>query len=137
MIVYQKGEAILKTELSDGEWTLMKVLWDSAPSTIIQLTGAMRDRTGWSKHTIISMLSRLENKGAVRYQSNGRAKVYSPVLQREDAVKRETSRFLDKVFDGRLGVMLNAVMDSRPLTQEDLEELSAVLEKAKEEENHD
>lgn len=115
----------------------MKVLWDSAPSTIIQLTGAMRDRTGWSKHTIISMLSRLENKGAVRYQSNGRAKVYSPVLQREDAVKRETSRFLDKVFDGRLGVMLNAVMDSRPLTQEDLEELSAVLEKAKEEENHD
>lgn len=127
----------MKTELSDGEWTLMKVLWDSAPSTIIQLTGAMRDRTGWSKHTIISMLSRLENKGAVRYQSNGRAKVYSPVLQREDAVKRETSRFLDKVFDGRLGVMLNAVMDSRPLTQEDLEELSAVLEKAKEEENHD
>ena len=127
----------MKTELSDGEWTLMKVLWDSAPSTIIQLTGAMRDRTGWSKHTIISMLSRLENKGAVRYQSNGRAKVYSPVLQREDAVKRETSRFLDKVFDGRLGVMLNAVMDSRPLTQEDLEELAADLEKAKEEENHD
>lgn len=115
----------------------MKVLWDCAPITITQLTGAMKDRTSWSKHTIISMLSRLETKGAVCYQNNGRAKVYSPVLQRGDAVKRETSRFLDKVFDGRLGVMLNAVMDSRPLTQEDLEELSAVLEKAKEEGNHD
>lgn len=127
----------MKTELSDGEWTLMKALWESAPMTIAQLTGAMRDSTGWSKHTIISMLSRLEAKGVVRYQSNGRARVYSPVLRREDAVRRETSHFLEKVFDGRLGVMLNAVMDSRPLTQADLEELSAILEKAKEGSAHD
>lgn len=121
----------MKTELSDGEWTLMKALWESAPMTITQLTAAMKDSTGWSKHTIISMLSRMEAKGAVRYQSNGRARLYTPVLQREDAVKRETSHFLDKVFDGRMGVMLNAMMDSRPLSQADLDELSAILEKAK------
>ena len=127
----------MKTELSDGEWTLMKALWDAPPMTITQLTGAMRDSTGWSKHTIISMLSRLEAKGAVRYQSNGRAKVYSPALQREDAVQRETSHFLNKVCDGRLGVMLNAMMDAKPLTQEDLEELSAILEQAKGANIHD
>ena len=127
----------MKTELSDGEWTLMKTLWESTPMTITQLTAALKDSTGWSKHTVISMLSRLEAKGAVRYQSNGRAKVYSPVLPREDAVQRETGRFLDKVFDGHLGVMLNAVMDSRPLTQADLDELSAILEKAKGEDSYD
>lgn len=121
----------MKTELSDGEWTLMKALWEDAPMTITQLTAAMKDSTGWSKHTIISMLSRMEAKGAVKYQSNGRAKLYSPVLQREDAVRRETSHFMDKVFDGRMGVMLNAMIDSRPLTQKDLDELSAILEKAK------
>ena len=121
----------MKIELSDGEWTLMKALWNAPPMTITQLTGVLRDSTGWSKHTIISMLSRLEAKGAVRYQSNGRAKVYSPVLPQGDAVKRETTHFLDKVFDGRLGVMLNAVMDSRTLTQADFDELSAILEKAK------
>lgn len=121
----------MKTELSDGEWTLMKALWEDAPMTITQLTAAMKNTTGWSKHTIISMLSRMEAKGAVRYQSNGRAKLYSPVLEQGDAVKRETSHFLDKVFDGHLGVMLNAMMDSRPLTRADLDELSAILEKAK------
>lgn len=52
----------MKTELSDGEWTLMKALWKGAPMTITQLTGALRDGPGWSKHTIISMLSRLEEK---------------------------------------------------------------------------
>ena len=126
----------MKTELSDGEWRLMKVLWSSGSMTIAQLTGELKEGTGWSRHTVISMLSRLETKGVVCYQSNGRAKVYSPVLRQEDAVQREASRFLNKVFDGRIGVMLNAMMDSRPLTREDLEELSAILEKAKEE-SHD
>ena len=107
----------MKTELSDGEWRLMKVLWSSGSMTIAQLTGALKE-------------------GVVCYQSNGRAKVYSPVLRQGDAVQREANRFLNKVFDGRIGVMLNAMMDSCPLTREDLEELSAILEKAKEE-SHD
>ena len=126
----------MKTELSDGEWRLMKVLWSSGSMTIAQLAGALKEGTGWSRHTVISMLSRLETKGVVCYQSNGRAKVYSPVLRQGDAVQREANRFLNKVFDGRIGVMLNAMMDSCPLTREDLEELSAILEKAKEE-SHD
>lgn len=126
----------MKTELSDGEWRLMKVLWSSGSMTIAQLTGALKEGTGWSRHTVISMLSRLETKGVVCNQSNGRAKVYSPVLRQGDAVQREANRFLNKVFDGRIGVMLNAMMDSCPLTREDLEELSAILEKAKEE-SHD
>lgn len=122
----------MKPELSDGEWILMKALWDSAPMTITQLTAAMKDITGWTKHTIISMLSRMEAKGAVRYEPGGRAKLYFPVLQRGDAVKQETSHFLEKVFDGHLGVMLNAMVDGRSLTPEDFAELSAILEKAKE-----
>ena len=122
----------MKTEISDGEWTLMKTLWKGAPMTITQLTGALRDGPGWSKHTIISMLSRLEEKKAVTYQYNGRAKAYFPILEQGSAVRQETTHFLDKVCDGRLGVMLNAMIDARPLTQADLDELSAILEQAKE-----
>ena len=127
----------MKTELSNGEWALMKVLWESAPMTITQLVSAMKDTTGWNKHTIIPMLSRMEGQGAVRHESNGRAKLFFPVLQKEDAIQQETSHFLDKVFDGRLGGMLNAMVDRRPLSQEDLDELTAILERAKEEKNRD
>ena len=127
----------MKTELSDGEWTLMNTLWQSAPMTITQLTAALREDTAWSKHTIISMLSRLEAKGAVQYRNSGRAKAYFPVLPRSDAARRETRHFLDKVYGGRLGVMLNAMVDSRALSQEDIAELSAILEKAKGGDFHD
>lgn len=126
----------MKTELSAGEWTLMNTLWEGAPMTIAQLTGALKEGPGWSKHTIISMLSRLEAKGAVRYESNGRAREYSPILKQDSAVRQETSHFLDKVCGGHLGVMFNAMMDVRPLTQADLDELSTILEQAKEENNH-
>ncbi len=121
----------MKTELSDGEWVLMNQLWAEAPRTITQLTAALKEDAGWSKHTIISMLSRLEAKGAVGYRDNGRAKAYFPVLQRSDAARRETRHFLDKVYGGRLGLMLNAMVDSKALSQADIEELSAILEKAK------
>lgn len=121
----------MKTELSDGEWVLMNQLWAEAPRTITQLTAALKEDAGWSKHTIISMLSRLEAKGAVGYRDNGRAKAYFPILQRSDAARRETRHFLDKVYGGRLGLMLNAMVDSKALSQADIEELSAILEKAK------
>lgn len=121
----------MKTELSDGEWVLMNQLWTEAPRTITQLTAALKEDAGWSKHTIISMLSRLEAKGAVGYRDNGRAKAYFPVLQRSDAARQETRHFLDKVYGGRLGLMLNAMVDSKALSQADIEELSAILEKAK------
>ena len=47
-----------KIHLSDGEWKLMNLLWDRAPQTITELIRALASDTGWSKHTVIKMLSR-------------------------------------------------------------------------------
>ena len=124
----------MKTELSNGEWTLMKVLWESSPQTITHLTAALKDSTGWDRHTVIPMLSRLEEKGAVAYRHNGRAKEYYPRLQQREASRSETKRFLEKVYNGSLGVMVHAMVDSHALSREDIQELAAILEKAKERE---
>lgn len=120
----------MKTNLSDGEWKLMNRLWEDTPLTITQLTAALQEETGWGKHTVITMLSRLEAKGAV--QHNGETpKGYSPLLLRADAERRETKSFLDKVYGGRLGLMMSAMVDAQSLTADDMAELSAILEKAK------
>ena len=121
----------MKTNLSDGEWKLMNRLWEGAPLTITQLTAALQEETGWGKHTIITMLSRLEDKGAVRHDG-GTPKHYEALLPKEDAALSETKSFLDKVYGGRLGLMMSAMVDTRALTQEDIDELTAILEQAKE-----
>lgn len=120
----------MRVNLSDSEWKLMNLLWEEAPRTIMELTAAVRDDTGWSKNTVITMLSRLEAKGAVTYEAGGRAKRYFPLIPQEDTVQAETKNFLDKVYGGSLGLMMSAMVESRALSEADIAELSAILEKA-------
>ena len=120
----------MKVHLSDGEWKLMNKLWDASPRTITELTAALRGDTGWSKNTVITMLSRLEGKGAVYYEEGVRAKQYYPAVTREEAIREESESVLEKV--GSVGFFMSAMVESQRLTESDLAELSAILERAKE-----
>ena len=99
----------MSCNLTDAEWKLMHRLWEQSPQTITQLTTALSAETGWEKHTVITMLTRLEAKGAVRH---------------------EAESFLGKVYGGSLGLMMSAMVEGRALTQEDIDELTAILEQA-------
>lgn len=116
--------------LSDSEWKLMNHLWEQSPRTITELTAALKPETGWSKNTVITMLARLEAKGAVRHQEGLRAKRYFPAVEREAAALAETESFLSKVYGGSLGLMVSNLVECRGLTESDITELSAILEKA-------
>ena len=118
----------MQVNLSDSEWKLMNRLWEQSPRTIMDLTASLKEDTGWSKNTVITMLSRLEGKGAVRHEEGLRAKRYSPAVEREDAIEAETETFMDKV--GGLGLLLSAMVEKNALTENDIAELSAILEKA-------
>ena len=118
-------------KLSDGEWKIMQILWREQPRTIIQITKTLLDDTGWTKHTVISYLKRMEEKGAVRFETEGRTKKYYPVIQEEEAEVRETRDFLEKVFHGRFGLMLHTMVQQQSFTEEEIEEMQQILEQAK------
>lgn len=122
-----------QVNLSDGEWNIMNVLWEAAPNTITRLTAALNESTGWSKHTIITMLGRMESKGAVRYEEGIRAKQYYPAVERTETVLGETESFLDKVYSGSLGLMVNTMVKKNSLSKEEIDELYAILKRAEEE----
>lgn len=123
--------------LSDGEWKLMNRLWEDSPATITQLTERLAGETGWGKHTIITMLGRLEKKGAVAHRENGRAKEFWPVLEQADACRQETESFLGRLYGGSLGLMVSTLVGSNSLTPDELDELEELLRKAKEGNDHD
>ena len=122
----------MKVSLSDGEWKLMNRLWEDTPLTITQLTAALQEETGWGKHTVITMLSRLEAKGAVRHEEGGRAKRYYPALRREDAARDETESFLSRVYGGSLGLMMSAMAKRQELSSDEVAELRAILDQIEE-----
>ena len=116
--------------LSDGEWKIMNVLWERESATITELTAVLQEDTGWDKHIIITMLNRMVKKGAVAFQVNGRAKQFYPLLLRSEVSIRETKGFLNKVYRGSIGMMVNAMVADKALTKEDIEELYRILEEA-------
>lgn len=96
----------------------------------MELTASLKEDTGWSKNTVITMLARLEAKGAVRHEEGGRGQAVLPAVDREDAAAAETESFLSRVYGGSLGLMMSAMVESRQLTEADIAELSAILERA-------
>lgn len=83
--------------LSDGEWKIMNRLWE-CEGTITELKNALQAETGWDKHIIITMLSRMEKKGAVAHREGGRAKVFYPLVTRKEVSMQETRGFLQKIY---------------------------------------
>lgn len=119
--------------LSAGEWRIMECLWEQSPRTLTEIVRALGPATGWSKSTIVTMVGRLEAKGAVAYTEGGRARQYSPTIPREQAALQETESLLHRVYRGSVGMMVNTLADGRGLSEEDIAELTAILERAKEE----
>lgn len=99
---------------------------------MMQITNALKAGTGWTKHTVISFLKRMEEKGALHYEEGKKAKLYYPDLEREEAARQETEDFLERVFQGKMGMMLNTMVQQRALSKEDLAELHKILEQAEE-----
>lgn len=117
-------------KLSDGEWKLMTLLWEKSPRTVMELVRALSGDTGWTKHTVISMLGRMEAKGAVRYETGERARRYYPAIERKHAALAETESFLHRVYSGSLGLMLNAMVRDKGLSETELKELRDILKEA-------
>ena len=119
----------MKINISDAEWKIMEVLWEDSPKTMTEITKALKDKTGWTKHTVITFLKRMEEKGAIHYEEGKKAKLYYPDLKREDAQIQETEEFLDKVYHGKMGLMLNAMVQQKALSKDELDEQYAILDK--------
>jgi len=122
-----------RINLSDGEWNIMNALWEAAPKTIMQLTAALEESTGWTKHTIITMLGRMEAKGVIAYEQGIKAKQYYPAVERTETALGETESFLDKVYSGSLGLMVNTMVEKKSLSRDEIDELYAILGKAEKE----
>ena len=63
----------------------------------------------------------------------GRGKEFCPLLTQAEARGRETARFLDRLYEGSLGLMVSSLAGQKGLSREEIRELYAILEKAEKE----
>jgi len=116
--------------LSDGEWKVMKVLWSNAPHSLGEIVKALEADTGWTKPTVFVMLKRLIAKGAVRMDDSGKVHEYYPLIEREELTPQETDSFLNRVYDGSIGLLVSSLAGRKSLSDEDISELRRILDDA-------
>ena len=113
----------MAVQVTEAEWKIMECLWDHAPQTMGEITATLEPATGWTRQTVITLLKRMAEKGAVSMDDTGRAKKYTPLITREEASAEETHKLLNHVFKGKASLLVNQLVDSGNLTEEDLQEI--------------
>lgn len=113
--------------LTSAEWRVMECLWDHAPRTGREVTELMQEQCGWSRSTTLTLLSRMEAKGAVAGNNDSGKKAFYPLVSREDAALQETESFLDRVYKGSLSMMVSSLTRKQSLSKREIDELYAIL----------
>ena len=122
----------METRISDAELEVMEALWASDhPLTATEVAERIPGERGWSLATIKTMLSRLSAKGAISYREEGRRYLYSAAVARDCYVGKESRRFVDQLFGGRLSPLVARLAEEDALDEEDIAAIEAILKELK------
>lgn len=116
-------------QISKAESQVMQFLWDRHPATASDVFAALGSDNDWSEATVKTLLGRLRNKGAVAAAPDGKRFLYRPAIERDAWVLAESSRLVDRLFDGRLAPLVSHFSSHGKLSREDLDELRELIER--------
>jgi len=116
-------------QISEAESVVMDVLWARNPLTAEEVVAALAGTRQWQEPTIKTLLNRLLKKHAVQAAREGRRYLYSPVLQRDDWLAQQSSGMVERLFGGRVAPLVAHFSEQGKLTQADIDELRALVEK--------
>ena len=122
--------------LTPAEWHVMECLWEKSPRTGRETVAWLDQKMGWTRSTVLTMLRRLEAKGAVAGDTEGELKTFRPLIAREDVAVRETENLLDRAYKGSLSLLVSSLTKKQSLPQNEIDELYAILREM-EGKNHD
>jgi BlaI family penicillinase repressor len=117
--------------ITDAELEVMKLLWQKEPLSANEIIIKLTEQMQWSDQTIKTFLNRLHKKNAIRFEKSGRNYLYYPLVSYEDYLKTENRSFLDRVYNGAVGMLIAKFLEEETLSEKDIEELQQLLEEKK------
>jgi predicted transcriptional regulator len=115
------------------ELDIMSVLWRQESGTVAEVRKALGDTVAYT--TVLKILQILEDKGAVRHESEGRAYRYFPLVEPGEAGRSALTRIQEKIFGGSAELLLTQLVSDQDLSREELARMRRILENMAEEED--
>lgn len=118
-------------QVSDAELELMKIVWTNGGTVLyaqIMEELAKTDRT-WQKNTVITLLSRLVDKGLLKTSKIGRRNEYIAIVSESDYQASQTQNLIGKLYDGDVKGLVTTLIQREMITSQDYEELKRFWDK--------
>jgi predicted transcriptional regulator len=117
---------------TESELELLRILWDNEPATVRDIYDTLNHERPSGYTTVLKLLQIMTAKGLVVRDEANRAHVYRAAIS-QDAMQSKILRDLSvRLFSGSAAQLALHALAMEPATQNDLEEIRALIEQKKE-----
>jgi predicted transcriptional regulator len=114
--------------LTEAELRIMEVLWQRNSASVQQVQESLPGKPVLAYNSVLTTIRILEKKGYLGHAKDGRAHIYSPLIQREDARRSEISHLVGRFFKNSHEQLVLNVLEERGLDRRELDKLKKMLE---------
>jgi BlaI family penicillinase repressor len=118
------------TSLTDLQLAIMRILWDRAEATVLDVQNRLRPERDLAQTTIATLLSRLEKRGVVEHRLDGRQFVYRPLITEQDVRGSMVSELTELLFNGSSAALMSHLLRSRDMNPGDLDRVKRMIAEA-------
>src|ERR1700751_5842622 len=116
--------------LTEAELRLMKILWRRGESAVNDLVAAMPDAEALAYNSVLTTIRILEQKGYVEHRQEGRAFIYRPVVEEQEASRSEVKHVLSRFFSNSREQLLLSLLGDSDISHDELERLKKAIHDA-------
>ena len=114
--------------LTEAELRIMQVLWQMDAGTVQQILDALPARPLLAYNTVLTTIRILEKKGYVGHDKDGRAHVYRPLVERDEASRSEIRHLVSRFFRNSHEDLVLNILEDRGIDPGELARLRKMLE---------
>jgi len=119
--------------VSDTELEILKVLWDLGEGTVRDVLDHLNAQgKEWAYTTAQTLIGRLQEKGFVESEKEGRAYVFRPAVSRDDLLGQSLEELAERVCDGSTVPLVLHLVQSRKFPPRDIERFRRLLDELEE-----
>ncbi len=123
-------------KLGEAELEIMQTIWrEDRPLTSVMIRNSLKGLRNWPLSTLMTSLSRLEDKGFVRCERSGGSNLYSALVSENDYKAGASRSFLQKLYNNSARSLVATLYSNDMLGEDDIRELREYLDRLEREHN--
>ena len=113
--------------LTEAELRIMNALWLKGPGTVQQVLDWLPEKPSLAYNSVLTTIRILEKKGYVGHLKDGRAHVYQPLVNQEEASRSEIRHLVGRFFQNSHEALLLNILRDEEIDERELKRLQELL----------